>query len=436
MRAALGLAGALLVAGSVPAPSARAVVPVTPEPVRILLLGDSVTQGSAGDWTWRYRLWQHFDAAGVPVDFVGPRSDLWDDIAKVHGSTDYVDADFDTDHAARWGMQVQVPDIPATRLVEEHHPDVVVAMLGVNDLLIGATPEAVARRTADLVTEVRAADPDVDLVLAEATQRWFPGVPAFNTLLDEVASTADEPGSRVVVAQTATGYDKYDDTWDTSHPNARGEVRIAAAVADGLSGIGIGPPADRPLPVVPLGPRRGAELSADAGIGAATLRWTGPPGATAQYVWQRDVTRGGPWRRLPSQVTGRSWTGGFLLPGHRYRFRLQPVKGDDEPGGAVFSNRVTAVPFRPPAAPLRLAADAGRRCARLTWHEPRFATRYVVSRLTTSGWRVLGRVQRPRFGADRLPTTRTWRFRVASWHEDVRGQSARLDVRRTSGRCR
>ena len=43
MRTAVGLAGALLLAGLLPAPSARAVAPATPEPVRILLLGDSVT---------------------------------------------------------------------------------------------------------------------------------------------------------------------------------------------------------------------------------------------------------------------------------------------------------------------------------------------------------------------------------------------------------
>ena len=43
------------------------------EPVRILLLGDSITQGSEGDWTWRYRLWKHLTGAGVDADLVGYR---------------------------------------------------------------------------------------------------------------------------------------------------------------------------------------------------------------------------------------------------------------------------------------------------------------------------------------------------------------------------
>ena len=70
--AVLGLA--LAVSGSTlgPASLADAV-----EPLRVLLVGDSVTQGSAGDSTWRYRLWKHLEATTAgPVDLVGPRNDL------------------------------------------------------------------------------------------------------------------------------------------------------------------------------------------------------------------------------------------------------------------------------------------------------------------------------------------------------------------------
>ena len=73
------------------------------DPVRILIVGDSITQGSAGDWTWRYRLWQHLTEHGVSVDFVGPRDDLWDNVTSQFGSQAYVDPAFDQDHAARWG---------------------------------------------------------------------------------------------------------------------------------------------------------------------------------------------------------------------------------------------------------------------------------------------------------------------------------------------
>ena len=55
------------------------------EPTRILIVGDSVAQGSAGDWTWRYWLWRHLERSATEVDLVGPRTDLYDQVASVHG---------------------------------------------------------------------------------------------------------------------------------------------------------------------------------------------------------------------------------------------------------------------------------------------------------------------------------------------------------------
>ena len=120
-------------------PAAAAAPPPAADPVRILVVGDSMTQGSSGDWTWRYRLWQHLAGHGVPVDFVGPRDDLWDNVTGLFGSHAYVDPAFDSDHAARWGrsmtlVEADKGDIPIGQLVTDYHPDVVVEMLGVNDL--------------------------------------------------------------------------------------------------------------------------------------------------------------------------------------------------------------------------------------------------------------------------------------------------------------
>jgi hypothetical protein len=77
-RALLSVLAAGLMTLPVVAPGTTpgAAAAVEAEPVRIMLFGDSITQGSTGDWTWRYRLWQTLAAAGVDFDFVGPRNDL------------------------------------------------------------------------------------------------------------------------------------------------------------------------------------------------------------------------------------------------------------------------------------------------------------------------------------------------------------------------
>src|SRR4051794_6230696 len=120
-RAVRVLVGALVLAAAMVAPlvgvEAQKAVAQTSSPVRILILGDSVTQGSVGDWTWRYRLWQHFADAGVAVDFVGPSRDLFDRSTNTYVPDGYLDPDFDQDHAARWGNALGFPAFSVDDLV-------------------------------------------------------------------------------------------------------------------------------------------------------------------------------------------------------------------------------------------------------------------------------------------------------------------------------
>lgn len=66
-----------------------------------MFVGDSMTIGRAGDFTWRYRMWQHLSSTfGGPYRIVGPRSELYE------GSDAYADPAFPADarrHLAGWG---------------------------------------------------------------------------------------------------------------------------------------------------------------------------------------------------------------------------------------------------------------------------------------------------------------------------------------------
>ncbi|MCW2813074.1 MAG: GDSL-like Lipase/Acylhydrolase [Nocardioides sp.] len=302
--------------------------PAAATPLRVLVVGDSVTQGAAGDWTWRYRLWRHLSRGERPVDLVGPRDDLFDHLAGAHGSPDYLDGAFDRDHAARWGMSFEYADQDVGDLVTAHQPDVVVELLGFNDLVPLASPPAeVLERARSFVASARRADPTVDVVLGEVAQSWATGAAAYNAGLRGLADELDSAASPVVVATTSAGLQERAHTWDRVHLNARGELVVAASVADALHGLGLAAPYPRPLPVVPVGPRRASSLSLTAGDATATLRWTGAAGVDShQWLW-RDRTAGQPWRRLddlgPSGT--RRLTG--LVNGHTYATRLRPVRG-------------------------------------------------------------------------------------------------------------
>ncbi|MBZ5736891.1 GDSL-type esterase/lipase family protein [Nocardioides mangrovi] len=310
-------------------------------PVRVLIVGDSVTQGSAGDWTWRYRLWQHLEDDEVDVDFVGPTDKL---AGPPPGETneDYTDPDFDRDHAARWGKRFADPDWPIGDLVEAYHPDVVVELLGVNDLITGIAPDQVLDEAGDFVSDAQAADPGVDVVLGQLSQSWIAGVPAYDDGLAALAERGSTDDSRVVVAQAPADYVEDVDTWDPAHPSAQGEVKIAASVADALAGLGIGDDYPRPLPAVEPVPLESGELTGAPAPGAAVLTWTLPPGATTTIVWVRDVTTGEDWQRRPYGVAGTTFTDQGLPPGHTFDYRIQSGKGSQV--SADYSNVVQVTP--------------------------------------------------------------------------------------------
>ena len=194
-----------------------------------------------------------------------------------------------------------------------------------------------------------------------SSQTWYSGVTGYNVLMDDVADDFHLPTAPAVAAAADLGFEQRVHTWDPAHPNAAGEVVIAAAVADALAELGVGPANARPLPTVPLGPRRAAVLSIDTGEGLANLTWSGPPGATGQYVWRRDVTLREGWSRLPDQLSGSTWTDGGLTNGHRYAFGLQPVKGWWAAEDDIRSNVVEVVPGWPyvPDAVIKRAEGGG-----------------------------------------------------------------------------
>jgi len=285
------------------------------EPRRIMLAGDSMTQGANGDRTWRYHLWNHLSPHVEGLDFVGPYTDpatrdmilpvptdedeavespeadpaegydegaapsgaapdpsaqdadelegtVWPGADGDPNTVEYRDPDFDQNHNALWGRTLRDAAASIQEEVRVHRPDVLCVMLGVNDLLWPVTMDEMEYRLRGYVESARAGNPRLRVVIAEALpialaesdEGFALRVYAYNELVREVAadmSTQDSP----VISLDVAGKEAWDvpaDTYDGTHPNAGGETKIAAAFADALSqGYGIGFGFPRPLPVSP-----------------------------------------------------------------------------------------------------------------------------------------------------------------------------------------
>ncbi|MGW4494904.1 GDSL-type esterase/lipase family protein [Streptomyces sp. NPDC004376] len=220
--------------------------------LRFMPVGDSMTIGSAGEHTWRYRMWEHLRTTyGGPFQIVGPRETLYDQATGAADSYEYADPDFPRAHLAGWGegwlhMAPLIGDA-----VRAHRADVLLVSLGLIDLGFYTNAEQTADNVRSFITAAREARPRVRMVLlpvipnvraAEDTP-FADQVALFNTLLAKTVADLDEPRAPLLLASTPSGWDIHTDTYDGTHPNASGEHRIAGAFAGAMyEAWGVGEP--------------------------------------------------------------------------------------------------------------------------------------------------------------------------------------------------
>ncbi|WP_198534373.1 GDSL-type esterase/lipase family protein [Streptomyces sp. JS01] len=233
--------------------------------MRFLFVGDSMTIGHAGDFTWRYRMWQHLEAfPGLPYEIVGPRSTLYDGEAGAPLSHAYADPSFPPAarrHLSGWGegwlhMAPVIAD--AVRGTEA---DVLLVSLGLIDLGFYTDAEQTAANARAFITAARTANPRLRMVLlpvipnirAETDAPFAASCAHFNELLAKAVADLDTPSSPLLLASRPPGYDIHTDTYDGTHPGPSGEHLLAATFADAMHqawGVG-GPYAGGPTARVP-----------------------------------------------------------------------------------------------------------------------------------------------------------------------------------------
>ncbi|MFJ8946448.1 GDSL-type esterase/lipase family protein [Streptomyces sp. NPDC102395] len=222
--------------------------------LRLMPVGDSMTIGSAGEHTWRYRLWRHLcETYGGSFTFVGPRETLYEKAADAPTSYAYAEPDFPRRHLAGWGEGWLHMAPLVGEAVREQRADVLLVSLGLIDLGFYTNAEQTADNVRAFVAEARAARPRVRAVLlpvipnvrAANDAPFATQVALFNELLAKTAADLDQPSSPLLMASVPETWDIHTDTYDGTHPNASGEHKLAGAFADALhQGWGMGGPYD------------------------------------------------------------------------------------------------------------------------------------------------------------------------------------------------
>ncbi|MFL4909038.1 phosphatidylinositol-specific phospholipase C domain-containing protein [Streptomyces sp. MMS24-I2-30] len=329
--------------------------------LKVMVVGDSMTQGHEGDYTWRYRLWQWFREQHLAVDFVGPYDGTMTPDApaaptparlqgepepapappRTSGGYAKDAADFDSDHFAVWGRQA-AQDMSLIRAqVEKYRPDLLLVGLGFNDMgwFVSDAPGTLASMKS-LVDEARAAKPDLKFALANVPQRTKIGgrddlianTDTYNGLLAKAVPEWDTATSPVRLVDWHGAYDcapaGCPAAYDGLHPNSLGEYQIAHAfettlhdeyhLGTGVSAVpGTGPA--RPTST-PAGVRA---TSADSGI---VVTWEPVYGAFGYHVRSR-LAGAADWGD-ELRVSANRYDATWITEGQTWEYQVRSDNGD------------------------------------------------------------------------------------------------------------
>lgn len=209
---------ALVGATAVTAGTARA---QSVAPVRLMPLGDSITDGFSVPGGYRTDLWNALQQDGADVDFVGSLSGGPDPLG-------------DRDHEGHTGWTIAQIDADVEQWLATHDPDTVLLHIGTNDMY-GTDPAGAASRLATLVDRITTVSPDVRLLLATIVPlpAFDDAVRNFNAAVPGIVRSQVEAGKDVQLVDMYARLTA-DDLADGVHPGPGGYRKMAAAWYDAL----------------------------------------------------------------------------------------------------------------------------------------------------------------------------------------------------------
>ncbi len=201
------------------------------EPVRIICIGDSITQGGRTDrkeFTYRWPLSAMLKEADVDFDFIGSRR------AGLDSNFKWPDPKFDADHEGYYGAKTAavrdklrgvLPDLPA--------PDIALIHLGTNDQHAKNHTSAVVKPLKDIIKQLRAKNPNVVILVGHLNFNDGEAL-KIRPLVEKMAADMSTPQSPVITVHHYKGWNekpdtRNTDTFDWAHPNPKGQRKMAKA---------------------------------------------------------------------------------------------------------------------------------------------------------------------------------------------------------------
>ena len=189
------------------------------EPVRILAVGDSITQGGKTFVTYRLPLDQKLRAAGLNYEFVGsqqsegPHGPLW--------------------HEGYGGKNAEFLAGLMPQKLRQARPDIILLHCGHNHSAEEKPVPGIIAAERSIIEAARRQNPKVvvllGLVIPSGKLPKYGYIPELNQAEVLLARELNRPDAPVMLVDLFTGFDPQKDTiLDKVHPNAQGAEKMAA----------------------------------------------------------------------------------------------------------------------------------------------------------------------------------------------------------------
>jgi hypothetical protein len=188
--------------------------------IKIMPLGDSITQGNTKQDSYRRPLWHKLTDAGYQVDFVGSE--------KSNFTGRPAHPDFDEDNEGHYGWTIPGVLEKLDGWLALNKPDIVLLHLGTNGKESGAEKAAELEQ---VIALLRKHNPKVVILLAQLITGGD-----INGLIPPLATKLNTPASPIILVDQSAGWEWQPgaDTVDGCHPNERGEEKMAVKWFDAL----------------------------------------------------------------------------------------------------------------------------------------------------------------------------------------------------------
>lgn len=182
--------------------------------IKVMPLGDSITDGLTVPGGYRIDLWQKFTAAGYKVDFVGSLSNGPSGLG-------------DHDHEGHSGWTIAQIDANVVNWLHTYTPHTILLHIGTNDIY-GSDPAGAPSRLSTLIDHITATSPDAEVFVATIIPLSFDDqiVRTYNAAIPSIVQSEADAGKHVHLV------DQYNalttaDLADGVHPNAGGYSKMA-----------------------------------------------------------------------------------------------------------------------------------------------------------------------------------------------------------------